>query len=340
MAITHLHSYLVHRGKNVTEKDRSTIRGTTVQLSGKLFDMLSNVYEKATKECTTAISFTSSNQTNEARDLIVDYATNPHQNKGLKLAKRLQGVTDGTSGMGLLFLVRGEEGGKVRTVISRFPADAGILAEESDGGLNVEYLEKVFMKNSRKYKAAVYEHAAPNSNYWTGHVVDHQLNADMLRSASDYWVIDFLLSNCLTTPKVGSTRLAKMIKEAVKCTKNPVIKSELGSLARLLPNMSGKKVSPHSIAKKYALSDDATALLKEKAKTEQLYKEEFLLDKDSFSEVLSFKSVELSSGAVLSAPSTEFEKVFEEKVVDAETKEVLFTTQGVVSDMRFKRGRP
>lgn len=340
MAITHVHSYLVHHGKNILEKDRSAICGTTLQLSGKLFEMLANVYQKATQECTTAISFTSSDQKNEARELVVNYATRPHQQKGLKLAHRLQGVTDGTSGMGLLFLVRGDEGGRIRTVISRFPADVGILAEEDETGLNVEYLEKVFMKNSRKYKAALYEDAALNSGYWSGHVVDHQLNSDMIRTASDYWVIEFLLSNCLTTPKVGSTRLAKMIKEAVKGATSPAVKSELGSLARLLPNLSGKKVSPRSIAKKYALSVEATMVLKERAKTDQLFNEEFLFDKASFSEVLSFKSVELTSGAILSAPSTEFENVFEEEVVDAKTGEVLFTTQGVIADMRFKRGRP
>jgi len=331
---------LVHHGKNVPEKDRSVIRGTTVPLSGKLYDMLAGVYQKAQRECTTAISFTSADQTNEARELITSYATQPHQHKGLKLAQRLQGVTDGTSGMGLLFLVRGEEGGSIRTVVSRFPADVGILAEENETGLNVEYLEKVFMKNSKKYKAALYEHAAPESGYWDGHVVDHQLNADMIRSASDYWVIEFLLSNCLTTPRVGSTRLAKMIKEAVKGATSPAVKSELGSLARLLPNLSGKKVSPRSIAKKYALSVEATGALKEKAKTDHLFNEEFLFDKTSFSEVLSFKSVELKNGAILSAPSTEFEKVFEEKVMDAMTGEILFKTQSVIADMRFKKGRP
>lgn len=157
MPITHLHSYLVHPGKGLDESALPEIRGATLKLDGKLFTLLKRVYDRSKDDCKTSISFTSDSKSNDARDLIVSYATRPRSDSGLKLAKRLQLFTDGTSGMGLLFVIRGEEGTKTKTLISRFPADVGILAEETKGKLNVEYLEKVFMKNSNKYKAVCYE---------------------------------------------------------------------------------------------------------------------------------------------------------------------------------------
>ncbi len=340
MPITHLHSYLIHPGKNLKASDRRPIRGTTLDLSGQLYTMLSKIYDRAREDCTTAVSFTTDNQSNDARDLIVSYASRPRRDAGHKLAKRLQTFTDGTPGMGLLFLVRGKEGTKVRTVISRFPADVGILAEEQDGSLTVEYLEKVFMRNSHKYKAAFYEHSSLKAGYWKGHVVDHQISYGVVRSVSDYWVIDFLASNCLTTPALGSARLAKMLGEAVKKAPNPTVRDELVSAARLVPNLVGKKVSGDLVSKQFSLSPEAASVLSDEAKTEELYKEEFILDRDAFTEVLSYKSVELDTGAILSAPSNEFDTVFVEEVLDESNGLRLYKTQGTVADQRFKKVKP
>jgi len=171
MPITHIHSYLVHPGKGLDEPDRPDIRGANLHLKGKLFTMLQRVYGRSKEDCKTSISFTSDTKSNDARDLIISYANRPRSDSGIKLAKRLQKSTDGTSGMGLMFLIRGKEGRKTKTLISRFPADVGILAEESNGRLNVEFLEKVFMKNSNKYKAVCYEGVSLKTGYWKGMVV-------------------------------------------------------------------------------------------------------------------------------------------------------------------------
>lgn len=191
MAITHFHSYLIHPGKNIEVEDRPGISGAEIPLKGKLHDMFSVIYDESKSSCTHRVNFVTDDQSNEARDLIVPYAKGPTLNRGLKIAERLQGFTTKTPGIGLLFLVRGEENGKIRTLLSRFPAEVGILAEEGKAGLNVEYLKKVFMKNAKKYKAAVYEDDSPDSKYWKGRVADHQVS-DGVRSVSDYWVVDFL----------------------------------------------------------------------------------------------------------------------------------------------------
>lgn len=340
MAITHLHSYLIHPGKNVAVADRSEIHGTTLPKTGKLFDMLKRIYDRAPTECSTAISFTSDDQTNEARELIVNYAGRPRKDTGHKLAERLQSYTDGTPGMGLLFLVRGQENGRTRTLISRFPADVGILAEANNQGLNIEYLEKVFMRNSNKYKAALYEDASLTAGYWKGQVVDNQIAYGVVRSISDYWVIDFLQSDCLTTPKLGSSRLAKMLGEAIKATDDRAVKDELVSVAKLTPNLAGSRVSPASVARQFHLSNAAEAVLKEQSKTDDLYTEEFVLDREAFSEVLSYESVELSTGAVLSAPSSDFDDLFTKEVIDEENGIVSYSTAGAPADHRFRKAKP
>ncbi|GAB5407316.1 MAG: hypothetical protein Aurels2KO_55470 [Aureliella sp.] len=340
MAITNLHSYLVHPGKNIPEAERAEIHGTTLPRNGKLYEMLKRIYDRSPTECTTAVSFTSDDQTNEARNLIVSYAGRPRLDTGQKLAERLQSFTDGTPGMGLLFLVRGQENGKTRTLISRFPADVGILAEADNQGLNIEYLEKVFMRNSNKYKAAMYEDTSVAAGYWRGHVVDNQISYGVVRSVSDYWVIDFLKSDCLTTPKLGSSRLAKMLGEAIKAADDRAVKDELVSAAKLAPNLSGRRVSPASVARRFHLSDAAEELLKDQSKTDELYTEEFVLDRDAFSEVLSYESVELSSGAVLSAPSSEFDELFTREVIDEENGIVRYQTEGAQSDHRFRKVKP
>ena len=53
------------------------------------------------------------------------------------VAERLQSVTTGRSGLGLLFLINGREGGTQKTVVSRFPAEQGVLAEEKGNSLTM-----------------------------------------------------------------------------------------------------------------------------------------------------------------------------------------------------------
>ena len=339
MAITHFHSYLIHPGKNIVAKDRQAISGAEIPLKGKLHDMFSAIYAESKSSCTHRVNFVTDDQSNAARDLIVPYAEGPTLKRGLKIAQRLQGFTTNTPGIGLLFLVRGEENGKIRTLLSRFPAEVGILAEESKGGLNVEYLEKVFMKNAKKYKAAVYEDDAPNSKYWRGRVADHQVS-DGVRTVSDYWVVDFLASISNTPSKEGSKRLGNTVRRALKSSSDPEVKRELVNVAQLVSNLDGTRVSPKTITKKYSLTEAATQAVKEAAKNDQLFNDEFKLDKTEYSAVLSFETRELDNGAILTCPSGQFSEVFSEKLLDEATGLRLFTTEGRQVDVRLNRATP
>ena len=125
-----------------------------------MFEMLGEVFGRAPNECDVQIVFAPDDQglqNNDARDSIEAYARNPTVALGRGVAGRLQRVTTHRSGLGLLFLLKGTDGaGRHSLVISRFPADQGVVALEQAASLSVEFLERVFMKNAKAYKSALY----------------------------------------------------------------------------------------------------------------------------------------------------------------------------------------
>ena len=162
MELKTIHCFLVHASKR--EETQPSIGGTAVPKRGRMFDMLKEIFDRAETDCPTDISFmhdSDGNAKNECRDLLLAYVKSHKVDDGRKVALRLQGVTTQKSGMGLLFLMLGQEAGKTRLVLSRFPADQGISAEERKDSLNLEFLEKVFMKSATAYKAAVFSGVRP-----------------------------------------------------------------------------------------------------------------------------------------------------------------------------------
>ena len=164
MGIKVAYSFLVHPGKNLD--DQPPIAGTKVELTGKLFvHMLDGIYPETPDECNIDIAFLPNDdgeQQNDCRDLVLGYLQSRTEQAGRKLAESLQAVTTHRSGMGLLFLMIGEENTQARLVISRFPADSGILAEQIAKTLNVQFLEKIFMKSATSYKSgSVFGHLRP-----------------------------------------------------------------------------------------------------------------------------------------------------------------------------------
>src|ERR1043166_2862684 len=127
MELKTIHCYLVHASKH--EETQPSIGGTVVPKHGRMFDMLKQIFDRAETDCPTDISFmhdSDGNAKNECRDLLVAYVKSHKVDDGRKVALRLQGVTTNKSGMGLLFLMLGQESGKARLVLSRFPADRGL----------------------------------------------------------------------------------------------------------------------------------------------------------------------------------------------------------------------
>jgi hypothetical protein len=330
--IEHIYSSLVSPSKGVNEAELEPIHGTSIPLNGDLFAMLANVYDRADDECNIPIRFISDgSQNNVVRDALITLVEKPNVTKANNLAERLSSVTTNRSGLGLLFFVLGNEDREHKLLISRFPANHGILAEAKAHGLTVEYVERVFMKNSATYKAALYRAHAPSAQMWDGVVVDKQIEA-----AANYWINDFLLSTLRTTSKAGSRRLATAMKEAARGVESVEQKHQLISAMSLMAGLKGKTISARDIFDRFGLSEDLCNAVVARLPNDISVDTTFVLDADEFRDVAGYRSVRLNTGGVLTAATDEFEDVFKREVIDPETNRVKFSTVGNVVDEKVK----
>jgi len=113
----------------------------------------------------------------------------------------MQSVTTNRSGIGLMFLMKGTVGPRHQLVITRFPADQGVIAEGTAQVLTIEFLDRVFMKSAKAYKSAIYVYDSAEVGFWEGRAVDRQITGS--REASDYWIFDFLESALRTAGPVS-----------------------------------------------------------------------------------------------------------------------------------------
>jgi hypothetical protein len=325
MTLEHAHSFLVHPSK--AEQEQPGIGGTSVPPGGALGKMLGRVFDKASEECDIDIVFRhddAGNQQNDTRDLLVAYVGSPTIPNGRKIAARLQTVTTNRSGLGLLFLMQGKVGGVYRLVVSRFPADQGVIAEEDRERLSVEFIERVFMKNARAYKSAIYESDSLARGFWDGRAVDRQISGP--KELSDYWITDFLSSNLRTTGPAGTKRIAAALRESIKRAPSLEAKQELVAAASLLRGQHGRSVSGTKLVERLGLSDEAGSALQDALPRPELMGEVFRFDREEFEKHVMYRLVELDNGGVLIAD-------------DADSERVRFTTEGAVVDSRLRKSK-
>jgi hypothetical protein len=337
LAVEHIHTYLVHPGK--ASEGTAQIGGTDVKLEGKLFRLLSDIYVRSDRECDIEISFnhaTDGTQQNPCRDLILDYLRGPTLVRGRRLAERLEKVTTNRSGLGLLFLIAGKEGRNHKIVVSRFPADSAILAEEDKQALTVQFLERVFMKSATAYKAALYQDSSLPAGFWTGRAVDKQINNREVQ-LSNYWIGEFLDSDFRTTSAAGTRRLAVALRNAAKKSRDIAVKSQIASAVTLAGGLKGRRISINDFSKQFELSEAARQAIADEIKQPDILAERFQFDATEFAEQVPYRSVELDSGALLTAQSSDFDKVFERQVVDIAAQRVRYSAEGKVVSQRLAK---
>lgn len=301
--------------------------------------MLAGVFENSTTECTVPIRFvTDGPQQNDVRDEIRELLKHPTLGNGRKLADRLRDVSTGKSGLGLLFLLLGQDGEHHQIVLSRFPADQGVLAERKQGALQVSFVERIFMKNAKTYKAAVYQGKAMDSGFWKGHVVDRQISAGQEQIAR-YWIRDFLTSDFMTTSKAGSKRLAVALKEASKAVNSIQEKQEILAAIALTRNFYGKTVSIRDLSTRLNLSLSVRAAIEAQVPNATLLTDTFVLDSQEFQHHAAYASIELDQGAMLTAPADKFDECFSREAVDEPEQRYRFITEGRIVDERLKARR-
>ncbi|MGY3616204.1 hypothetical protein [Bradyrhizobium sp. USDA 10063] len=338
MAVQHIHTFVAHPRKGGA--GISPINGTTVSLHGKMYDLLNNIYIKSEQEADVEITFSPSvdgKQQNDCRDLIRAYLSDPTLAHGRVIAERLERNTDGRSGIGLLFLICGKEGRDHKIVISRFPTDNAIYVDEDPNKLTVEFLERVFMKNRASYKAAVYRDTSLRGGFWNGRAIDKQLN-NPAGEFSNYWILDFLASQLTVTAAAGTRRLANALRAAAQKS-DLSVKREIVAAATLASGLAGQRLSIDDFGRRFGLSAEACTAISSQLKAPRLAQERFTFDADEFKNIIAFKSVELSNGGTLTAPSSDFDDVFHREGIDGPDGDVRFVTQGRIVNERLRPKR-
>lgn len=334
MASFDIHAFLVHPGRNL--ESPKAVTGKKLSGSGKLFDLLANIFHASTESGSFEVSFRHAEdgtQQNDCRDLMIKLQQAPTLENAEALATRLRDVTDKRSGIGLLFVMTGQHGSKMRTVLSRFPANEAILAEIDATGLEVELLEQVFIRQLSAYKAILLEDADPPNSYWSGFATDRQAGG-AAENISGYWLEEFLTAEFSDTPKAGTQRLAEALKKAAKATGNLSVKSEIAAAVSLAPTaLAGQAVSVDSFCSHFGLSDGAKDAIRNQLRKPSLSAKTFVFDPQEFQKRVPYRAVELQNGAILKAPSQDFSEVFE--VEDGPDGTVKFSTSGKVADQRM-----
>ena len=190
----------------------------------------------------------------------------------------------------------------------------------------------------RLRKAALYQGDAPDADFWSGFVVDKQLNQSSDQIAN-YWITDFLASDFKTTSKAGTRRLSIALREATH-TAPLAAKREIVAAIALAKGMFGKSLSIVSFLQQLSLSDEAQAAVISRLPNPDTIGETFILDPEEFIENAPLAMVELDTGGIMLAPSDKFEATFERELLDQVTHKFRFSTVGRVIDERLRGRRP
>lgn len=339
MPIQRIFSFLVHPSKHA--EHQPAISGTEVTRAAaqiKLHAMLTAVFDKAHDECDIEIVFVPDElgrQLNPCHELLVIFSNRPTLPNGRRIAARLQSASTNRSGLGLLFLMKGRSGPRHQLVISRFPADQGVIAHEHADELSVEFIERVFMKSAKAYKSALYESDAPDRGFWEGNAVDRQISDP--RELSDYWIKDFLASDLRTTGPAGTRRLAVALSNAIRRVPTLAQREELIAAASLLRGQHGRRRSARQFIDRLELSEESARAVENEFPRATLMDEVFQFDREEFIRNAPYRAVELDNGGVLIAEDDKFADVFRAQVVDEADRRVRYITEGRVIDEALRR---
>lgn len=336
MPVERVHSFLVHPSKHAEEQP--TISGTLIPPHGQLHTMLEGVFDRAAEECDIDIVFRPTEdgqQQNVCRDLLVGYVQDPSVRNGRLIAARLQQVSTHRSGLGLFFLMKGTANRNHQLVISRFPADQGVIAQEQAQQLSVEFIERVFMKSAKAYKSALYISSSVGRGFWEGRAIDRQTSGS--RELSDYWIREFLASELRTTGPAGTRRLAVALKSAIRNVQEPGTRHELISAANLLCGQHGHVRTARQLVQQLGLSQASTTALTAAFPRSDLMDEAFRFDRDEFKRHATYRAVELDNGGMLIAEDSRFATVFEQQVINEAEKRVRYSTEGRIVDEALRK---
>jgi hypothetical protein len=229
----------------------------------------------------------------------------------------------------------GVDGKTHRLVMARFPADTGVVAYERAQSLDIEFLERVFMKSAHAYKCVTYKGTSLDSGFWHGRAVDKQINGP--RELSLYWINEFLDSELKTTPAAGSKRLAIAIRQAIKESSDSAIREQLLAATRLVPGHDGQRTTPATLAQQLGLTPAASDAIRESMPRPELFEEAMQVDAEEFGRHILYRAVELDNGALLVGENERFDAIFQREETRAVDGAVRFSTEGRVVDQKLRK---
>lgn len=337
MSIANAFAFLTPPGKGASGS--AAISGKELVIGpDKLSTMLAGIFSSNPSPRDFDITFNRSlagKPENVCRSLLIAFNAKPDFSSALEIAKRLYSVTDNRSGLGLLFILSGTLALKQRVVVSRFPTDEAILAEVASSGLAVEFLEQVFIKRLSSYKAVMLEHENPGNGFWSGVATDRQAGQSG-EHISEYWLKDFLDADFSETPAAGTKRLANALKSAQKSSSSLAVKTQIAHASSLAAStFKGKALSIEGFCDHFGFDEDTRNAIKNQLSKPSLFSKPFKFDTTEFKAIVSYRTIELDTGALLTAPNDDFESIFETE--DLPGKKVRYFTEGAVRDQRLSR---
>jgi hypothetical protein len=233
-----------------------------------------------------------------------------------------------------MFIITARDQHGLQLLLSRFPAETGITAQERGQSLSVKFIEQIFMKNAKTYKSVLYEAPTIHAGFWDGLAVDRQMIDT--RGSADYWIKEFLLSDLKNTPAAGTKRVAAAIRTAITSTDDPVIRQELVSAAQLMAGRHNRLTSAERLIQDLQLRSETAQALREAFPRPELLGATFKFDAKEFDANLQFRSVELNNGAMMIAENLTFDSVFHPTSRGDVTR---FSTEGKVISTRLRKTR-
>lgn len=334
MPILEIRACLVPPGKGLSTPP--TIEVLTLTPGDRVFTLIERVYTSALNECRYEIIANpdaNGHQNNQARDLFLDYAKLPDDAKAELIGSRLSSFTTRRSNDGLLFLALGDEAGKRRLVLSRFPAEEAVLVEKTRGGkMKLKFTNDVFMKSTIAYKAVVFEDIISPKAFMFARAIDKQIDSS-IREISEYWIDEFLDYAMAITGPQGTMHLAKAMKEAIRIADEDT-KASLISAVTLSRSLNGQMVDAKSALQRLSLDDKSSKLVIDQFAHDALANQSFRFDFTEFSNTLAYRAVFLDNGVMVSADAVNFNQ---EVSISQDGEQTQLTTKGKIVKTTIRR---
>lgn len=315
------------------------IVGTEIPLYGRLFNMLEDLFKRSHKECEIPIHFIpeEGEQYNEIRANLLNYIENRDFTTAEKLALRLAGLTDNTMRECLLFFIYAEDNDNRELVLSRFPAEQGVVTSVTQRQLTVDVAEDIFLRGSHRYKAVLFSGRSLETDFWDALAVDKQVGgtSKVDRLSSDYWIKDFLKADFKLTSKRGSMIIGKAIRQAVAKTASLSIKHQLTSIAPLTNQLNDQLFSINDLLVRFGISEETKNHLFKEIENPQVIDQKFIFNNTTFQKYLNLKVVFMDNGAIVSGPTESFDKIWEYSETSIQN-EIEYKTKGKIIDEKIR----